>query len=598
MTKVPDFCTILFIKADMGNVKYIFSSRSGFSNRKDAETGNPAFAGKGIVMKHFTRKTAVLLIGLLFIGTLLPACGKEKKAEGAWDCKKYQEDAIRDSDLKIKKETEDNARVFYEIFVGSFSDSNGDGIGDLRGIINHMDYLNDGDPNSGMSLGVEGIWLTPIFKSPTYHKYDAMDYYEIDPDFGTEEDLKELIALCHKRNVKLILDLVINHTAYRNKWFSNFVIAHRTKDTESEFYNFYTWYREGDPVPQGRAFKKIEGSDDYYECNFWEEMPELNFDEPAVRQAVLDIAKYYLDLGIDGFRFDAAKYVYFGDNGESAEFWEWYIAELKKLKPDIYTVAEVWDADSITDQYYPAMNCFNFTMSQQSGLIADAASNGSAGKLAEYTEKYLDNVHKLNADAMIIPFITNHDQDRAAGFLPVSNGRMYVAASLLILSPGSPFIYYGEEIGMKGSRGGSNTDSNRRLAMRWGDGDTVKNPEGSTYEDSKQVKTTALDQIRDSGSIYSHYKHLIMLRKANPEIARGEYKAVKISNSRAGGFISTYEGSSVLVLHNPSDDDISVDLANIGDGHFKTIRGSAGLNGAALEGTKLTIGPMTSVVLK
>ena len=107
---------------------------------------------------------------------------------------------------------ENNHRVFYEIFVGSFSDSDGDGIGDLRGIINRMDYLNDGNPESGNSLGVEGLWLTPVFLSPSYHKYDVTDYYQIDPSFGTEEDLKELIALCHERDVKLILDLPLNHT--------------------------------------------------------------------------------------------------------------------------------------------------------------------------------------------------------------------------------------------------------------------------------------------------------------------------------------------------------------------------------------------------
>ena len=125
--------------------------------------------------------------------------------------------------------TEDNYRVFYEIFVGSFSDSDGDGIGDLKGIINRMDYLNDGDDDSGLSLGVEGIWLSPIFKSPTYHKYDVDDYYQIDPVFGTEDDLKLLLELAHERNVKVILDMVINHTGPNNAWFNAFR-AHLLQD--------------------------------------------------------------------------------------------------------------------------------------------------------------------------------------------------------------------------------------------------------------------------------------------------------------------------------------------------------------------------------
>ena len=135
---------------------------------------------------------------------------------------------------------DDNARVFYEIFVGSFSDSNGDGIGDLRGIINRMDYLNDGDPASGLSLGVEGIWLTPIFESPSYHKYDVADFYKIDPDFGTMEDLKELISLCRDRDVKLILDLPINHTSTENNWFKTFGAAHRMQNPANIYYDFYS----------------------------------------------------------------------------------------------------------------------------------------------------------------------------------------------------------------------------------------------------------------------------------------------------------------------------------------------------------------------
>ena len=136
---------------------------------------------------------------------------------------------------------DDNYRVFYEIFTGSFSDSDGDGIGDLRGIINRMDYLNDGNINSGESLGVQGIWLTPIFSSPSYHKYDVIDYYQIDSDFGTEEDLKELFAVCHERNVKVILDLVLNHTSSSNPWFLSFADAHKNKDTASPYYDYYTY---------------------------------------------------------------------------------------------------------------------------------------------------------------------------------------------------------------------------------------------------------------------------------------------------------------------------------------------------------------------
>ena len=508
-----------------------------------------------------------------------------------------EEAALQDDVLKTDFVCEDNYRVFYEIFVGSFSDSDGDGIGDLRGIINRMDYLNDGDPNSGKSLGVEGLWLTPIFTSPSYHKYDVMDYYEIDPQFGTMEDLKELLDLCHERNVKVILDLVINHTSRRCKWFSEFVMARRQEDTASPYYDFYSSCSQNEAYPAGRAWEKIAGTDICYECNFSTDMPELNYDNEGVRQAVLDVAKFYLDMGVDGFRFDAAKYVFLGDNPTSATFWEWYMDELRKIKPDVYAVAEVWDADGVTDAYYPAMNCFNFTLSSSGGMLAETANKRDVNRLTGYVDGYIKNVRSLREDAMIVQFISNHDMDRAAGFLTEASGAMKVAANLYLLSSGSPFIYYGEELGMKGSRGGANTDANRRLAMVWGDGDTVKDPEGTTYKASSQITATAADQKADPDSLYSYYKKLIMLRNANPEIARGEYKALDLTNTKAGGFAATWEGKTVYVLHNTTTDNLMIDLSQV-SGDALTVTAVIGANTAEIHGSFLSLGGQTSVILR
>lgn len=491
---------------------------------------------------------------------------------------------------------DDNARVFYEIFVGSFSDSNGDGIGDLRGIINRMDYLNDGDPASGLSLGVEGIWLTPIFESPSYHKYDVADFYKIDPDFGTMEDLKELISLCRDRDVKLILDLPINHTSTENNWFKTFGAAHRMQNPANIYYDFYSYIGKDDPVPAGRTFTQLYRTDLKYESNFSDAMPEPNFDDPFVRETMLDVAKYYLDLGVDGFRFDAAKYIYFGDHQKSVDFWHWYIGELKKIKPDIYTVAEVWDGDGIVDQYIPATNCFNFSASQVSGIIAETAKGGNVNQYAAYMENYLSHISSMSDSAMNILFISNHDMDRAAGYLTMASGNMAMAASLYLLSPGSPFIYYGEEIGLRGSRGGANTDANRRLRMLWGDGDTVANPEGTTYDEKKQTPYSVLDMQKMSMGLFNHYKQLIMIRKANPEIARGEYKALSFPN-KAGGFTATWNGKTVAVLHNPTGRDIMLDLASAGL-TMTTLAAVVGAGPATLEGSTLTISGQTSVVLR
>ena len=485
-----------------------------------------------------------------------------------------------------------NAVVFYHIFVGSFSDSNGDGIGDLRGIINRMDYINDGDPNSGVSLGAEGIWLSPIFVSPSYHKYDVVDYYQVDPKFGTNEDLKELIDLCHERGVKIILDMVINHSSNQNPWFKSFCEAHKNGDTESEYYNLYTWTEETVP---GKTWYNINGTNHKYEGNFSSQMPELNYDNPDAYQKMLDVCKYYLELGVDGFRFDAAKYIYYGDTTPNIDFWNRFMADLRAIKPDLYSVAEVWDSDGVTIPYFSSTNCFNFSMAQTNGQIAATAKAGDVNVLTAYMEHYIDLIKAENPDAFPVTFIANHDTDRAAGFLNVSSGQAFVAANLSILMPGSSFIYYGEEIGLKGARGGANTDANRRLAMLWGDGDSVKDPVGADYA-SEQLNGTVQDQLPNGDSLFNHYKKLISIRKAYPEIANGTYTALK-TDSDVGGFVSEYNGSRVAVIHNTTLEAATIDLAQYGLDAMQ-IGAFAGLNDATLDGTVLTIGAQTSVVLK
>ena len=487
---------------------------------------------------------------------------------------------------------DDNYRVFYEIFTGSFSDSNGDGIGDLNGIINRLDYLNDGNIDSGKSLGIQGIWLTPIFASPSYHKYDVKDYYSIDPKFGSQEDLDKLIKECHDRNIILILDMVINHTSKEHEWFKQFVKAHQSNDTSNKYYDYYV-FADNDSLPGGRRFRIISGTNQSYECNFSDDMPELNFDNENVRNDVLEIARYYLDKGIDGFRFDAAKYVYFGDNGSSIDFWNWYCKELKKIKEDVYLVAEVWSGEAEVNEYIKAMNCFNFSMSQAEGVIASASKGNNINTYTSYIESYQDRLRAINREAMMISFISNHDMDRAAGYLSVSTGLAYIGANLNILTPGSPFIYYGEEIGMKGSRGGANTDANRRLAMLWGDNDTVKDPEGSTYELKNQINGTVKENLDKKDSLLRHYSKLIRIRKLYPEIARGTYTKLDLGDSSLGGFRIDYDGQTVYLIHNATDAQQTIKLNDV-----SKLLESAGFDQAEFKSGELKIGPYTSALLK
>ena len=490
---------------------------------------------------------------------------------------------------------DDNYRTYYQIFVGSFSDSNNDGIGDLRGIINRMDYLNDGNILSGDDLGIQGIWLSPIFASPSYHKYDVKDYYSVDWRFGTEEDLKELIALCKERNVQLILDLVINHTSKEHVWFQSFKEARQNGDTENPYYDYYSCAAEAERR-SGITYQKIAGCDCWYECNFSGDMPELNFDNPEVRQEVLKLAKYYLDLGVSGFRFDAVKYVYFGDTDRSVEFWEWYMEELRKIKPDIYCVGECWSGEAEIMEYYGAMNCFNFAMAQSEGIAASAAKGGSIGNYTGYIESYQTSVLEKNENGMVMPFLSNHDMDRINGaFLLENNMRM--AANLYLLTPGSPMIYYGEEIGLRGSRGSEMTDANRRLAMRWGDDDLIRSPQGANYPEKNQIQTTVADQLQDENSLLHYYGDLIALRHKYPAIARGRYEAVSMSKN-FGGFRIKYRDQVLGLFHNNGTKEVTYDLSRLEDCGFSQVCDFIGMGSAVLEGTVLTVGPQTSVIMK
>lgn len=491
---------------------------------------------------------------------------------------------------------DDNYRTFYQIFVGSFSDSNNDGIGDLRGIINRLDYLNDGNILSGESLGIQGLWLSPIFSSPSYHKYDASDYYQIDWRFGQESDLKELIDLCHQRNMKVILDLAINHTSNKHDWFLQFKQARIDGNTENPYYDFYSCVTTAEKVG-GVTYQKIAGVDCWYECNFSGDMPELNFDNPEVRQAVLNLAKYYLDLGVDGFRFDAVKYIYYGDTARSVEFWEWYMDELQNINPDIYCVGECWSGEAEILDYYPAMNCFNFAMAQAEGVVATAAKGKSISTYLNYVDSYQEKVLARNPNGMVMPFLSNHDMDRIAGAF-VTENNMRMAANLYLLCSGSPVIYYGEEIGLRGSRGSENTDANRRLAMRWGDDDLIRDPVGSTYPEKNQIQTTVADQLADENSMYSYYCKLIAIRHKYPAIARGAYTALKAGEKTFGGFAIEYEGEVLGLFHNTSTEEVTFDLNTLSNNAFSELCDYIGVGTASLNGSVLTVGPQTSVILK
>lgn len=493
-----------------------------------------------------------------------------------------------------------NSRIYYEIFVGGFSDSNKDGIGDLKGLINRLDYLNDGDSNSGKSLGVEGLWLMPIMKAGSYHKYDTIDYMTVDGRYGTNDDMIELVKECDKRGMDVIIDLVLNHTSNLNQWFKNAVEAVKAQDYENKYVKYYSIVK-GSDRESGKTYKLIS-NDYYYECNFDSSMPELDLSNEEVKDEIEAIVKYWLvDVGVHGFRLDAVKYYFLNDNTKNIAFLKWLKNVCEKYENDCYLVGEDWSSDLEIQSYYAAINCFNFGMAQQEGAIASCAKTvDSVSSYIRYLAYMKTSCEEANSNAIMTPFISNHDMDRAAGYLNLSDFEMQMAANLYLLSPGSPFIYYGEEIGMKGARGTENTDANRRLAMLWGDNDTVKDPVGATYDSSYQTNGTVKTEKNKENSLYSYYKSLIMIRKLNPEIALGTYTALSFNNFNFGGFLATYEDKTVGVFHNTSyTDTLVIDLKAATDFQFTKVAQYIGKGSASLkDGRTLTIAPRTSVVLR
>ncbi len=493
---------------------------------------------------------------------------------------------------------DDNYRVYYEILVGTFSDSNNDGMGDLQGVINRLDYLNDGDPNSGTSLGITGIWFMPIMPSPSYHKYDTTNYQAIDPQYGSIEDFETLVSEANARGIDIIIDLVINHTSSQHPWFLNALDAARNGDYDNPYMEYYTLVTENEKQ-SNRKYYHFHG-DLYYEGNFWSEMPELNLDSELVKEEIIDIIEFWFGKGVKGFRLDAVKYPYYDEHQKNIEFWNWFMDEVHKLDDQAYVVGEMWDSDELIFPYYEPFNNFDFGLSQLNGFVSMTVKNiESVNDFVSYLDSYKDSVKQVNPNAILQPFISNHDMNRAAGYLTVDDYVMHMAANLYMLTYGTPFIYYGEEIGMLGSRSTESTDANRRLAMNWGDGDTVTNPIGATWSIERQRYGSVQDQIGDQTSLYNHYKKLIVLRNANPEIARGEYTPLSFEGYVTfGGFLSTYENSTVGVFHNTSSSEVTIDLSLYTDYQFSQLSGYVGLSQASLDGQTLTLGPLTSVVLK
>lgn len=503
---------------------------------------------------------------------------------------------------------EDNYRTFYEVFVYSFYDSNEDGIGDLKGLTEKLDYINDGDNSTDTDLGCNGIWLMPIMPSNTYHKYDVIDYYDIDKEYGTMEDFEAFMTACKERKVNVILDLVINHTSSSHPWFveaSDYVKGLSGKEPSSEecpYFDYYNFNTEGGP-----GYCEIPGTGWYYEAQFWSEMPDLNLGNEALRDEIEDIAGFWLAKGVDGFRLDAAKEYYSGTVEPNIDVLTWFQSMVEGKKEDAYIVAEVWsDLDTYAQYYKSGINSvFNFSFANSTGIIASTVkgtqSAGSYGKALQMSGEKFSGYQSSYIDA---PFYTNHDLARSAGYYSGENSEKQtkIAGALNLLMSGSAFLYYGEELGMKGA----GKDENKRAPMYWTkDSEAAGMCAGPKDMDEVKMKYDSLEeQSKDTYSIYNYYKEVIKLRNTYPEIARGVTEYItEISGDNICGIKKIYEESEVLLIMNISGEEQTVDVSQILI-NGKEINGTKSMKGTLLtdeqevtaEGINITL-PAYAIVL-
>ncbi|MBD5390557.1 alpha amylase [bacterium] len=471
-----------------------------------------------------------------------------------------------EEDLTSTNILDDNYRNYYEIFVRSFYDSDGNGIGDLQGVIQKLDYIQD--------LGFTGIWLMPINSSTSYHKYDVTDYYAIDKNYGTMEDLEELIEECHKRDIKLILDLVLNHSGSSNKWFSKSKTAHEKvmaglplTEEEKGWDSFYCFYDNKEDIPYGKTCQQVSNKGYYYECNFSSNMPEFNLDNELVHEEFKKILKFYLDKGIDGFRLDAVKYFYMESHAKSIAFLKKLNEWTKAINPKAYIVGECWDSAEIISQYYTS-GCdsfFNFTTSSNnssSGVLN--ALNQDGRMLNRYYDALLSNV-EMAGTGIPAPFLDNHDMSRFTSSASPNKSKFQYA--LLSMMNGSTFTYYGDEVGMVGSNGGSRPDENVRIPILWGEGGLGDCKTLSAATENNYPYDPVKDQMEKEDSIYNFYKKCLLIRNQNPEIARGTISLVEMDrDEKKMLFIAKeYNGSKIGIIINFSPtENLNVDYQNAG----------------------------------
>jgi glycosidase len=440
--------------------------------------------------------------------------------------------------------------------VRSFADSTtgplaNDGVGDFQGLIEKLDYLNDGDPATTTDLGVTGIWLMPINPSPSYHGYDVTDYYGLNPQYGTRADFERFLAECHRRGIKVVVDLVLNHSSSQHPWFQKALAG------DPVYRDRYLFVDAG-AVPDVRGpwdqvvWQQARGQ--HYYGIFWSGMPDLNYRNPAVTAEAWRIADFWLrDLHVDGFRLDAVRHLIedgdvMSDTPETLAWLRDFRSHVKSVRPDAMLVGEVWTSTEIVQDYIQGGSldlAFEFDVA---GAILKAIESGRRDELA-YA---LGNAVQAYPGQQFATFVTNHDQDRIASVLGERPARLALAASLLLAAPGVPFLYYGEEIGQVGAK----PDEMIRNPMPWTAGPNAGfTAAARPWEPLQRGHETRNVAVRDAdpGSLLHHYRRWIRLREAEPALRHGEFRLVDLGRDDVIAWQRVADGRTLTFVANLRD---------------------------------------------
>jgi maltose alpha-D-glucosyltransferase/alpha-amylase len=491
--------------------------------------------------------------------------------------------------------------VFYEVLIRTFSDSNGDGTGDIRGLIDKLDYLS--------WLGVDCLWIPPFYDSPLRDGgYDIRDYRKVLPEFGTVQDFAALIKACHDRGIRIITDLVMNHTSDSHEWFQE----SRT-DPEGPYGDYYVWADDDTGYPEARViFVDTEPSNwtfdpvrkQYFWHRFFSHQPDLNFDCPGVGDALIDIMRFWLDLGIDGFRLDAVPYLYVreGTNGENLPETHEFLKRCRKVVDDEYpgrillAEANQWPADVVDYYGDPAAGgdechmCFHFPLMPRIFMAARRESRFPISEILAQTPSIPSTsqwgIFLRNHDELTLEMVSDEDRDymwneyardprmkanigirrRLAPLLDNDRNAQELFTAMLFSLPGSPCLYYGDEIGMGdniwlGDRDGV------RTPMQW----SPDRNAGFSRSDPARLYLPAImdpvygfqtvnveSQMNTTASLLHWTRRMIEIRKQHPAFALGEFSDLGGSNPTVLSYIRTYAGSdgvsggTVLCVNNLS----------------------------------------------